>query len=115
MCIQCVILKIKNNINKHLGWLLFALVLTNIVLHLTLKCVALHINGLLLCLWKFSFDLSLTLLPLTRPFSLLTLPACRIIETNKTWYLTCLVCYIDVKDCISHRDNIGKTLYRCSC
>lgn len=63
MCMQCVILKIKNNINKHLGWLLFALVLTNTVLHLTLKCVALHINGLLLCLWKFSFNLSLSHTP----------------------------------------------------
>lgn len=63
MCIQCVILKIKNNINKYLGWLLFALVLTNTVLHLTLKCVAPHINGLLLCLWKFSFNLSPSLTP----------------------------------------------------
>ena len=73
MCIQCVILKIKNNINKHLGWLLFALVLTNTVLHLTLKFVALHINGLLLCLWKFSFNLSLSHTPSPHlPFSLLT-------------------------------------------
>lgn len=104
VCIQCMILKININNNKH-RLVDLPVFFTNIVWP-TFKTVIFHLiedccvcKNSVISFWFFFF------------FCLQNRW-----ETKKSWYLIALFnkCYIDVKDCINCRDSFGKTLYRCN-